>query len=89
MLIRTDMTDRPQSGSLLKQACVLREDIFSEQLQMVGLPQKVGTSPCLYQLTVEVNRILDGLVLDGEDLDTLDDLIEEEFAEDIGRDSGT
>ena len=85
MLIRANMTNCPQGRSLLQQACVLGQDVFPEQLKVVRLTQKVGAGPCLYQLTVEVNWVLDSLVLDWEDLDAHHDLVKEEFAEDVGR----
>ena len=47
---------------------------------MVALPEEVGTRPSLDQLAVEVDRVLDRLVLDGEDLDSLDHLVKEELA---------
>ena len=50
---------------------------------MIALSQEVSTCPRLHKLSVEVNRVLDRLVLDWKDLDALDDLVEEELAEDI------
>ena len=52
---------------------------------MVALAQEVSPCLCLDQLTVEVDRILDGLVLDWQNFDALDDLIKEELGEDVVR----
>ena len=50
---------------------------------MVALPEEISASLGLDKLAVEVDRVLDRLVLDWEDLDALDDLVEEELAEDV------
>ena len=52
---------------------------------MVALAKEVSPCLCLDQLTVEVDRILDGLVLDWQNFDALDDLIKEELCEDVVR----
>ena len=52
---------------------------------MVTLAKEVSSCLCLHQLTVEVDRILDGLVLDWQDFDALDDLIKEELGKDVVR----
>lgn len=52
---------------------------------MVALPKEISTSLGLDKLAVEVDRVLDRLVLDRQDLDTLNDLIEVELGEDVIR----
>ena len=79
------MANGPESGSLLQKACLLGEDIFSEELKMIALPQVVCTCLSLDKFTIKVNRILDCLVLDRQDLDPLDDLIKEELGQDVVR----
>ena len=50
---------------------------------MVTLAQKVGARLCLDELTIEVDRVLDCFVLDGENFDALHDLIEEKLSQNI------
>ena len=83
MFIRAYMPDSPESCTLLKQAGLLRQDVLPEQLEMIALAQEVSTRLGLDQLTIEVNRVLNGFVLDRKDLDSLHDLIEEELSENI------
>ena len=50
---------------------------------MVALSEEVCTSLGLNKLSVEVDRVLDCLVLDRQDLDTLYDLVEVELGQDV------
>ena len=50
---------------------------------MIALAKEVRTGSRLHQLTVEVNRILNRLVLDGEYFDALHDLIQEKFRQNV------
>ena len=77
------MANSPERSTLLQQARVLRQDVLPKELQVIALSQEVSTCPRLHKLPIEVNRVLDRLVLDWEDLDALDDLVEEELAEDV------
>ena len=81
------MPDCPQCSTLFQQTRVLRKNIFAEELQMIALSQEVSSCLCLDQLTVEVDWILDRLVLNGKNLDSLHDLIQEEFTQNVVRDS--
>ena len=77
------MADSPERSTLLQQACILRQDVLPEELQVITLSQEVSTCTRLHKLSIEVNRVLDRLVLDWENFDALDDLVEEELAEDV------
>ena len=50
---------------------------------MIALPQEISSCPSLDKLSIEVNRVLDCLILDWEDLDALDHLVEEELRDDV------
>ena len=77
------MAHSPERSTLLQQACILRQDVLPEELEVIALSQEVSTCPRLHKLPIEVNWVLDRLVLDWKDLDALDDLVEEELAEDV------
>ena len=85
MLIRANMAYCPERRALFQQACVLRQDVLPKELQVIALPKEVSTGSRLDQLTVEVNRILDCLVLDWEYFDALDYLIQEELRQNVAQ----
>jgi len=77
------MPHGPESCSFLKQGGLLREDVLSETLQVVTLIKEISTRLSLDKFAVEVNWVLDRLVLDRKDFDSLDDLVKEELSEDV------
>ena len=85
MLIGANMADGPESSAFLEQTGLLSHDVLPEELQVIALTQEVRARLGLDKLSVEVDRVLDGLVLHGEDLDPLHHLVQEELRQDVGR----
>ena len=77
------MSHCPECRAFFQQACVLRQYVLPEQLQVIALSKEVRTGPRFHQLTIEVNWILDRLVLHGEYLDALHDLIKEKLRKNV------
>ena len=77
------MSKSPQGGAFGDQTGLRRKDVATEPLQVLAVSEELSPILGLHQLAVEMDRVLDCLVFDRQDLHSQDNLLKEELSSDI------